>query len=255
MRRLYQRKKDRLAQKGHFTQRQLEDAFHQRQSGTYLRDVIFGANDGVVTTFAIVAGAAGAGLSNAVIIILGVANLIADGLSMGLGNFLGERSAEAYEGGQRQKEYWETEHVPDVERVEVRGILKSRYGFDGPLLDAAAAHLTADRDRWVEFMMREELDIVGGGGSGAARHGLAIFLAFVAAGAIPLAPFLLPGLTGVSFPSALVLAGLTFFTIGSLRSRLTPVPWWKAGFEVFLVGSIASAAAYVVGAVLEQIVR
>lgn len=254
---LFEEKKRLLGQRGHFTHRQLEDAFHQRQSGLYLRDVIFGANDGIVTTFAVIAGAAGAGLSNSVIIILGVANLIADGLSMGLGNYLGERSDEAYNRGQREKELWEVERFHEIERAEVKGILRQRYGFRGQLLEDTLNHIAAEPKRFVDFMMREELDIIeneGGTGPGPAKHGFAMFLAFVVAGAIPLLPFLV-SLPSGTFGIALALAGIAFFTIGSLRSKLTPVSWWKAGLEVFLIGALASAASYGVGALLEGIVK
>lgn len=255
LQKLFEEKKRILAEHGHYTHRQLEDAFHQRQTGTYLKDFIFGANDGIVTTFAVVAGAAGAGLSNSIIIILGVANLVADGLSMGLGNYLGERSEAAYHRGQREKEFWEVDRFPDIEEHEIREILRDRYGFSGSVLDRAVETLKADRGRWVEFMMREELDIVEEtDGSGAAKHGFAMFLSFVAAGVVPLVSFLIPPLRSVAFPISLSLAGLTFFIIGSLRAKLSPTRWWLAGLEVFLVGSVASAAAYLIGKVLERIV-
>src|SRR4030042_4605485 len=93
-----------LSQKDHAGLMQLENNYHQRTSGLYLSDVIFGANDGIITTFAVVAGASGASLSPVVVIVLGFANLIGDGLSMGIGNYLGRKSEEAYQKGQRGNE-------------------------------------------------------------------------------------------------------------------------------------------------------
>lgn len=251
--RLYEHKRQLLRERGHYTLRQLEDAFHQRKSGTYLKDVIFGANDGIVTTFAVVAGATGASLPGFVVIILGFANLVGDGISMGLGNYLGERSDALYDKGQRQKEFWEIERFPAIEQVEVRGILRDRWGFEGPLLEQALATITKDPKRWVDFMMREELDIIEPEGmSGAAKHGLAIFIAFSLAGLIPLIPFLVPGLPN-RFVWSVLLAGLAFFTLGSLRAKLAPIRWWVAGLEVFLIGSLASGSAYLIGKLLERI--
>lgn len=254
---LFEEKRRLLKQKGHYTHRQLENAFHQRSAGAYLKDLIFGANDGIVTTFAVVAGAAGANLQNFIIVIMGFANLIGDGLSMGLANFLGEQSDEAYDKGQREKELWEVERFPEIERAEVKGILHHRYGFEGKLLDDVLSHLSADPKRWVDFMMLEELGIVEVSDvtSDAAKHGFAMFLAFVVAGLVPLLPFLIPGLKHNAFPLSVLFAGVTFFIIGSLRSLLTPTKWWKAGFQVFVVGSIASGAAYLIGKVLEGIVK
>lgn len=254
---LYDEKRRMLQEKGAYTLRQLEDAFHARQTGVYLKDFIFGANDGIVTTFAVVAGAAGANLSSFVVIILGFANLLGDGLSMGLGNFLGDRSDDAYNRGQRQKEFWEVERFPDIERAEVRGLLKDRWGLDGKLLDDMLAHLTSTPQRWVDFMMREELDVVNesAGTKAAAKHGFAMFVDFCLAGFIPLLPFVVPGLHPMAFELSIALSGLTFFVIGSLRARLSPVRWWVAGLEVFLIGSVASGAAYLIGKILERIVQ
>ncbi|MBI3114881.1 MAG: VIT1/CCC1 transporter family protein [Candidatus Kerfeldbacteria bacterium] len=253
LRRLYDDKKRALEAQGSYTLKRLEDAFHQRATGTYLKDLVFGANDGIVTTFAVVAAAAGAGLEAFVVIILGVANLLADGLSMGLGNFLGEKSDEAYNRGQRQKEYWEIKHFPEIERNEVRAVFK-KWGFSGQLLEQAIHQVVADPDRWVDFMMREELGIVESEDSGgAAKHGVAMFFAFVIAGFIPLIAYVLPNVPS-PFLVSTVLAGLTFCAVGSLRAKFTPTRWWVAGLEVLLIGGIASAVAYGIGRVLERIV-
>lgn len=251
---LFEEKRRVLREQGHYTHRRLEDAFHQRQTGTYLKDFVFGANDGIVTTFAVVAGAAGANLGNVVVVILGFANLLADGLSMGLGNYLGERSDDLYNRGQREKEYWEIERFPAIEEEEIREIFQ-KWGFAGSPLDTAVATLKKNKDAWVDFMMREELGIVESGGqSSAIKHGLAIIIAFIAAGVIPLLPFLVPAFRDGAFRFSLVLSGLAFFLVGSLRAKLSPIRWWVAGLEVLLIGSVASGAAYLIGKVLEGIV-
>ena len=106
------------------------EKYHKTASGTYLRDVVYGANDGIITTFAVVAGVAGAGLDTKIVIILGVANLIADGFAMATGNYLGTKSEVLFQKNEREMEEWEVEHVPDCEEEELRHIYRGK-GFEG----------------------------------------------------------------------------------------------------------------------------
>src|SRR3989338_7393378 len=160
---------------------QHEDA----SSGGYLRDVIYGANDGIITTFAVVAGVAGAALSSGVVIILGFANLIADGISMGMSNYLGLKSQRDFEARERQREEQETEMWPEEERDEIRRMYAAK-GFAGQDLERAVAIITSDKKRWVDEMMVGEFSVVTGSEETPWKHGLVTFGAFVIAGALPL---------------------------------------------------------------------
>ncbi|MFA6909167.1 MAG: VIT1/CCC1 transporter family protein [Patescibacteria group bacterium] len=250
----FEKKKKLLREKGNYSFKKLEEAFHQRTSGRYLGDVIFGANDGLVTTFAVVAGAAGAGLSATVMLVLGFANLVADGLSMGLGNYLGKKSEGDYSKGQRQKEAWEIEHLRPVEVAEVRGIF-TKYGFKGTDLERAVDIVTADKKAWIDFMMLEELGIIEEGESAPARHGVATFFAFALSGFAPLIPFVLGLSVSQGLPWSIMLTAVAMFTSGAFRARITPRRWWRAGIEMLLIGTIAAGAAYVVGAILEPLLK
>lgn len=234
----------------------LEEIFHQRATGMYLRDVILGANDGIVTTFAVVSGVAGAALAPAIIVILGVANLFADGISMGAGVLLGERSEGNYNKVQRKKEEWEVENLRPIELQEVREILM-RYGFTGADLERALAIITRNKKAWVDFMMIEELGIMDDDKSGKpAAHGLATFISFVLAGSIPLVPYLIPldAMDGSRFLFSILLSFITLFGIGAARSKFSPAHWWKGGFEMLIVGALAGAAAYAIGAIIGSFV-
>ena len=235
-----------LAKRENRDKKQLEDIYHQRTSGLYLSDMIFGANDGIVTTFAVVAGASGASLSPIVVIILGFANLFGDGLSMGIGNYLGRKSEEAYNKGQREKERFEIQHLRDVEIAETREILQER-GFNGHDLDAAMRVITADEDKWIDFMMRDELGIIEEQQGSPLTHGVATFAAFAAAGLVPLLPFLIPGLGSLTLPLSILFTAATLFVSGALRARVYPIPWWLAGLEMLIVGSLAAIAAFTIG--------
>jgi hypothetical protein len=174
----------------------------EAHSPSHLRDFIYGGIDGTVTTFAVVAGVHGAELAATIVIILGVANLIADGFSMAVSNFLATRAEMQERALARQEEEEEIRQAPEGEREEVRQIF-SRKGFTGSQLDAIVQTITADPKLWVDTMMVEEL------GYGPTRHepfraARATFLAFLVVGAIPLAAFLFdlwfPGTPGASFP-------------------------------------------------------
>ena len=225
---------------------------HKTSGTRYLGDFVFGALDGSITTFAIVAGAAGAALSPSVVLVLGFANLLGDGASMALGNYLGTKSEDEVRQRQRRTEEWETEHVPEQEREEVRQIYH-RKGFRGKDLDRAVDIVTSDKKTWVDTMMREELNVPLEEKS-ARLSGLATFAAFVAVGFIPLLVYVIalfaPSVEPGTFPAAVALTFVAIFGVGSARSLVTGKSWWRAGIEMTLVGAIAASLAFFVGRLL-----
>ena len=213
---------------------------------SYLRDWVYGGIDGTVTTFAVVAGVVGADLSTKALLILGAANLFADGFSMAAANYSGSKAeAEEYE-HVRLMEVRHVEQAPEGEREEIRQIFRGK-GFEGEALDAAVKVITAKRERWIETMMTEEHGLPPINRS-SARAAFTTFLAFVVCGSVPLFPFVLG--TPASITVSTAMTGLTFFLIGSMRSRWSPMPWWRAGIETFTIGIVAAAMAYLVGVVL-----
>ena len=161
----------------------------------YLGDLVYGANDGIITTFAVVAGVSGASLPARTILILGFANLLADGFSMGASNVLAIRSSEALRA-------------------------TDGLGVEEPF---------------------------------AARHGTATFLAFVLAGVIPLVAYVFPGSIEDRFPVAAAFTLVTLFCVGAMRSLVTRAGWVKSGLEMLILGALAAAVAYGVGAFIAGI--
>jgi VIT1/CCC1 family predicted Fe2+/Mn2+ transporter len=158
----------------------------------YIREVIYGANDGIITTFAVVAGVTGGALPPKAVLIVGTANLLADGLSMGVGNYLSIRSHESARAAQ---------NLPEEEAAP-------------------------------------------------ARHGLATFLAFAAAGALPLLPYAFAAAPEVRFELSVVFTLAALFGVGSSRSLVTVDRWWIGGLEMLLLGALVAGAAYGSGALL-----
>lgn len=213
---------------------------------SYLRDWVYGAIDGVVTTFAVVCGVVGAELEARIVLILGAANLLADGFSMAAANYAGSR-AEMDEYAQlRAMEERHIEQFPEGEREEIRQILEAK-GFDGETLEKSVAVITADRERWIAMMMADEHGVAPIDRS-PLRAALATFAAFVLCGAAPLVPFALGLPASVEISTAA--AGAAFFLVGSLRSRWSPSPFWRTGLETTAIGLAAAGIAYVIGAAL-----
>ncbi|MFT5327285.1 MAG: VIT1/CCC1 family predicted Fe2+/Mn2+ transporter, partial [Planctomycetaceae bacterium] len=115
---------------------------------SYLRDFVYGAIDGTVTTFAVVSGVAGADLDVSIVIILGTANLVGDGFSMAAGNFLGTRTEQQVLERTQQMEEHHIDRNPDGEREEIRQIFAAK-GFSGSDLERVVEVITADRQLWV----------------------------------------------------------------------------------------------------------
>ena len=221
----------------------------------YLKDFIYGAIDGAVTTFAVVAGVAGAGLSSSVIIILGLANLLADGFSMAVSNYLGTRAENELRDKARQREIDEIRKYPHGEREEVRQIY-ARKGVDGELLEQVVAVITADNKRWVDVMIQEEhgmaLD-----DHNAFRGGLATFVAFALVGLIPLLPYLSNWLLGERiadpFLWSAALTAVAFTLVGAAKARVIDQGWFKSSLETLLIGGGAAVLAYGAGVLLKGV--
>ena len=220
---------------------------------SYVGDFVLGAVDGAITTFAIVAGAAGAGLSNGVVLVLGLANVLADGLSMAAGNFLKARSDQQLVARFRRMEESHIDRIPDGEREEVRQIFKNK-GFDGAALDNIVEVITQDRRQWVDTMLTEEWGLQLAPPS-PWRASLATFAAFLLAGMVPLLPvmFALGRHAGDAFVWSAAFTGVTFFAVGYARGRVVDRRPWAAGCETLLIGGAAATVAYLVGRLLEHL--
>lgn len=227
---------------GH-SQQEISERINAPPGRGVLRDVVYGGIDGSVTTFAIVAGVAGAGLSPFVIVALGLANVLADGFSMAAGNYSGTKAELDNINRIRAIEERHIRLYPDGERNEVREILTQK-GLSGHVLDEATDAITANHDNWINLMIEGEYGL-GSVDPHPLKAAMATFFAFLVAGMIPLLPFLL-SVEGAFVVSAWMTAGV-FFSIGALKSRWSLAPWWRSGTETLLIGGAAATIAYFVG--------
>ena len=227
----------------------IQDRLRVGPARSYLRDFIYGAVDGIVTTFAVVSGVAGAGLPGGVVIVLGAANLAGDGFSMAASNFLGTRADRQLVERARRIEETHLAVYPEGEREEVRQILQAK-GLSGDDLERMVEVVTSDRKRWIDTMIQEEYGLSLEGAS-PLRAAIVTFAAFVLLGALPLIPFL--AMSRPFLPSSLI-AGVAFFLIGAFKGRFVLQNWYWAGTETLFVGGAAAALSYGVGVLLRSVV-
>lgn len=212
----------------------------------YLRDWIYGGIDGVVTTFAIAAGVVGADLNAGIVVVLGLANILADGFSMAASNYSGTKAEHDDFERIRTIEQRHIRQHPEGEREEVRQIYAAK-GFEGAQLEEMVNLITSHPDVWLQTMLTEEYGL-----SEVQRKpmlaALATFTAFLLCGAVPLLPFLF------NMPYAAIVAsamsGVVFLMIGAAKSRWSMQRWWTSAIETFAIGMSAAGMAYVVGALL-----
>ena len=220
----------------------------------YLGEFVYGGIDGCVTTFAVVSGAVGAGLDSSVIIILGCANLLADGLAMSVGAFLSTKAEIDNYNKHLKTEYWEVDHLPDVEREEVRDIYRKK-GFEGELLETVVDVITNDKDRWVDVMMKEELELQKETKS-PFGVGLATYISFLILGAIPLSVYIWDYTVSSIGHIFLISSGLTslsFAIIGYLKAVINQTHKLRGITETLILGGLAALVSYYVGDLIEHL--
>ena len=225
---------------------------HASTKHSYLADFVYGAIDGTVTTFAVVSGVAGAGLSPEIIVILGFANLAGDGFSMAASNYLGTRTDRQLLEKARQMEARHIAKAPDGEREEIRQIF-SQKGFDGELLEEIAGVITADKKRWIDTMLTDELGLRLSTPNPVCAA-IVTFVAFLVVGFVPLFSFVWQLFGALPMESAYgwstAFTAIAFFGVGAAKSRFVEEKWYYAGLETLLVGGMAAGLAYGIGALL-----
>jgi VIT1/CCC1 family predicted Fe2+/Mn2+ transporter len=219
---------------------------HQEQHFTgslTVRDVVIGMSDGLTVPFALAAGLSGAVDRPFLVLVAGVAEMAAGSIAMGLGGFLAAKSeSETYE-SELRRERREIVELPEVERLEVEQILAD-YGLTGSALEAATDQIVSDPERWVSFMMREELRLERPEPGRERRSALTIGLSYLAGGAIPLFPYLLPVAISHALLISVAITLVALAVFGAVKARFTGVPVLRSSVQTLLVGGTAAAAAY-----------
>ncbi len=213
--------------------------------GSIVRELVFGANDGLVAAFAVASGVNGAGAQAKVILIAGLAELIGGTISMALGAYLSTKSQIEYYRGEMNREGYEVDNFPEVERQEIREIYEAK-GFTGDILDRIISHITADKKRWVEIMMQEELGLSLDLTVSPLKSALATGGAYAFGALMPILPYLfMPPTSGLAASAMLTLSVL--FGVGAAKTIVTGKSTWRSGLESMLIGGLAATATFFAG--------
>lgn len=240
---------------------QIVELARQRQSdtsswfGKYIGSMVYGGLDGIITTFAVVSGVAGAQLGTQVILILGIGNLLADGFSMGTGNYISKKSEREYYGQEARRQDWEIKNCPEGQQAELHALyVQHEYSVDEA--NQMVYLQTRRKNRWVNAMMIEEMHMLEDD-TNPLYNSIATFISFVIAGSLPLMIYLIglvtPIAPNVAFTISIILSALALFGLGAAKffvTRLSPI---RSGLEMLLVGGFAALVAYSIGALLKNI--
>ena len=213
-------------------------------------DFIYGSIDGAVTTFAIVAGVMGASLPSVIILILGFANLFADGFSMAAANYQASKARNEYIEMKRKQEEWEIDNLEEQEKDEIRDIY-SKKGFKDELLEEIVRIITSRRKVWVDTMMKEELGLIEDEKK-PLDSSLSTFVGFNLIGLIPLIPFLAFMAMGIdpnseAFFYSTIFVVCAFFIVGIIKGKIVKKSKIRSGFYTLIIGGIAATVAYFIG--------
>ncbi len=213
--------------------------------GDWLREMVFGLNDGLVTTLVFIMAVSEIAPARLLLVVLG--EVMAGGISMTLGGYLSARTARQVLQKRIATERYEIEHEPDEERAELVSIYQNK-GFSGPLLQQVVEHLTANRDRWHQAMVHDELGVVTDTHINPWLEGIQIGISFVVGGLIPTLPVLL------ALPQAkwwaYGLTALTALVLGAVKARYTQQGLVRAGLEFLVMVTLGTLAGVGLGLLL-----
>ncbi len=214
-----------------------------RGSTLALRDIVVGLSDGLTVPFALSAGLSGAVSSNHLILIAGIAEIVAGTISMGLGGYLAGRTEIEHYEGEQKREAREVKEIPHEEEDEVKALLEA-YGISPTIQQAVAGELAKDHTKWVDFMMRFELGLEKPDPQQALRSAWRIGLSYAVGGLVPLSAYLFSDnpLTGLEYSFLITVACLMVF--GYFKALLTSQNPWKGALTVTLTGILSAAAAF-----------
>lgn len=226
----------------HVTYNQPHVEQHLRSSAV-ISDIVIGMSDGLTVPFALAAGLSGAVDSSSLVITVGIAEIVAGSIAMGLGGYLAGRTEADHYASERRRETLEVEMVPEREKQEVRDVF-AQMGLSSALQAEIADELIKDKAKWIDFMMKYELGLDEPDPKRATKSALTIGSAYVVGGLIPLAPYFVVTHPPTALLFSCLLTLLCLFVFGYFKSKVTGQPPLAGAFKVMLIGALAAAAAF-----------
>ncbi|KAH9599513.1 Ccc1 family [Trypanosoma melophagium] len=232
--------------------------FHSSAAADYIKSVIFGGLDGIMTTFAIVSAAVGSNSNYVTVLIFGFSNVIADAFSMGFSEYVSGEAERENALSERRREEWEVENAFDMEVDEMVQIYEAK-GLSHEDATTMVNIISRDPKRFVDFMMTEELGLLLDLSDvhGPKKQGAVMFLSFVLFGSIPLLAYLSGhgrGVDGV-FVASCILAATALLVLGSVKGYLTGVSMWRSAALMVFNGIVSGLVSFSVGWAMESMLR
>lgn len=230
---------------------------HGGESSQFIGNMVYGGLDGIISVFAVVSGVAGASLSSAVLLILGAANLLGDGISMGIGAYLSLKSEKEYYQKEFERESWEAANYPEGEKRELTAIYH-KQGYPREDAEKLVEIQSKDQTRWVNAMMVHELGMIKDERKPMSAAWIT-FGSFVLFGLLPLLIYVIDLVFGLHLPMqskffvSIGLSGLALFGLGAAKYFITRRSPWRSGLEMLIVGGLAAAVAYFIGVLLKPL--
>jgi VIT1/CCC1 family predicted Fe2+/Mn2+ transporter len=227
----------------------LADARHRITAGGSLRAAVFGVNDGLVSNLALIMGVAGGASDPAIILLAGVAGLVAGAGSMATGEWVSVQSQRELHERELKVQRWELEEFPDDERRELELIYQAN-GMDVEQAGALAERIKADPDVALDTLAREELGLNPGDLGSSWTAAISSFIAFAVGAVVPLLPFLFGATGGSAVLASALLSAVALATVGATISVFTGRPVWRSGLRMVAIGGGAAAVTYLIGSLV-----
>ncbi len=215
-----------------------------------VREIVFGFNDGSVSTIALLAGVTGGALARGQILVAGFSGVAAGAISMAIGAYISSKSEIEHNDSEIEREKREIEEVPEIEREEVRQLYMRKADFAEDELAVVVNRTTSNKGKWLDFMAREELGFFKERFENPIKVGLVMLLAFLAGGLVPLTPYLIISIPQSSFLAASVMTYISLFIIGVWKTTFTNKHWLLSGGEMVIIGILAAIIPYLIGELL-----
>lgn len=224
----------------------MHDHHHKEEhlrSSDFLRDVVIGMSDGLTVPFALAAGLTGAVANSSIIVIAGIAEIVAGSIAMGLGGYLAGKTENDHYNSELKREYDEVERIPEMEKKEVQDFFEN-LGLSKEVQLKATEEIAKDKKQWVDFMMKFELGLEKPDPRRATKSALNIGLSYAVGGIIPLSPYFFIADSREALKFSVVATLICLFIFGYFKSKITGVPILSGAFKVMLTGALAAAAAF-----------
>ncbi len=222
----------------------------QSSGGRYLKNIVYGGIDGIITTFAVIAGGAGAALSSSILLVLGLANVLADGFSMGFGDMVSSRAENEVHAKDQQRLSYMLDHDLEQASKEIKAHLKVK-GLSRTDVETMTRIILKKKPLALQALMERQNGRGGGINDRIVIKSLYTFSSFILFGSIPLLTYvvamIVPEIRPLSFVINCVLTACTLFMLGAVKTKFTGRNWFLSGLEMLGMGGVSAVIAFVVG--------